>query len=256
MSTNHEQEHTGRHPTFLQYVLIAVVLFAITIVEFVLIYDKAGIEPYLGESKIPLLVGLSAVKFAIVIMYYMHLKFDARLFSGVFLAGLALAFVVGIAVLGLFFAFQGKPRDFAESNAVPFVHAETEAVHETGESAVSNELHLGVVGDSFEFDTTSSQVSADSEVVLTLDNTSTLNQHNWVLVEAGTKDEVANAGAVAGPVNDWIPPDDPRVLFHTGLLDPGSSEEIRFTAAPGSYQFVCTFPGHNVTMFGDFEVVP
>ena len=88
----HETEHTSHHPTFIQYLLIAIILFAITIVEFVLIWERAGIVDHLGASKVPLLVALSAVKFAIVIMYYMHLKFDDRLFTGIFLAGLALAF--------------------------------------------------------------------------------------------------------------------------------------------------------------------
>ena len=255
MSTNHEQQHTGSHPTFMQYVLIAVILFAITMVEFVLIWEPANIEPYLGVSKIPLLIGLSAIKFVIVIMFYMHLKFDARLFSGVFLAGMALAVLVGIAVLGLFGAYQGHPKEFAEERRVPFVHAEGDASHEPAEAAVSNTLHMGVVGDAFEFDTASYRASAASEIVLTLGNTSAINQHNWVLVQAGTKDDVSAAGATAGPANDWVPPDDPRVLAHTGLLDPGESAELRFTAAAGTYQFVCTFPGHNLTMFGEFEVV-
>ena len=64
----HETEHTSNHPTFSQYVLIAVILFAITIVEFVLIWERAGIVDYLGASKVPLLIALSAIKFAIVIM--------------------------------------------------------------------------------------------------------------------------------------------------------------------------------------------
>ena len=34
-------------------------------------------------SKIPLLFALSAVKFYIVIMFYMHLRFDNRLFTTV-----------------------------------------------------------------------------------------------------------------------------------------------------------------------------
>ena len=96
----HETEHTSNHPTFNQYVLIAVILFAITIVEFVLIWERAGIVDYLGASKVPLLIALSAVKFAIVIMYYMHLKFDPRFFGTVFIAGLVLAFLVGIALIG------------------------------------------------------------------------------------------------------------------------------------------------------------
>jgi len=127
MSTNHEEQHTGRHPTFKQYVLVAIILFAITMVEFLLIWGRVGISDDLGASKVPLLVGLSAIKFGIVIMFYMHLKFDARLLSGVFLGGLALAFLVGIALLGLFFAYDGTPREFAEANAQPYVEHEEEA---------------------------------------------------------------------------------------------------------------------------------
>ena len=114
------QEQDSHHPTFRQYVVIAIILFAITIIEFFLIYPEAQIVNYLGASKIPLLVALSAVKFAIVIMFYMHLKFDNRLFGGIFLSGLALGFAVVIALLVLFFALQGDPRAYAEARAVPY----------------------------------------------------------------------------------------------------------------------------------------
>ena len=87
MSTSHEEQQTGHHPTFKQYVLVAIILFVITMVEFLLIWDRVGISDDLGASKVPLLVILSAIKFGIVIMFYMHLKFDARLLSGMFLAG-------------------------------------------------------------------------------------------------------------------------------------------------------------------------
>lgn len=124
MTTSHEGQHDTRHPTFKQYVLVAVILFTVTIVEFLLIWDKVGISDDLGASKIPLLVVLSAFKFAVVIMFYMHLKYDAKLFSGLFIAGLALAFIVGVALLGLFFSYEGKPRQFAQANAIPYVHEE------------------------------------------------------------------------------------------------------------------------------------
>ena len=114
------QEQDSHHPTFRQYVVIAVILFAITIIEFLLIYPEAQIVYYLGASKIPLLIGLSALKFAIVIMFYMHLKFDNRLFGGIFLSGLGLGFAVVVAVLVLFFALQGNPRAYAEARAVPY----------------------------------------------------------------------------------------------------------------------------------------
>ena len=116
---HHEEAHQGRHPSFKQYVLIAIILFAITMVEFLIIVPKA-LQGSAGVVA-PLVI-LSAIKFGIVIMFYMHLKFDARMFSIVFLAGLFLAFLVGSAAIGLFGSFQPTPRAFAACNAQPFTH--------------------------------------------------------------------------------------------------------------------------------------
>ena len=297
--TTSQEVHQDRHPTFRQYVVVAILLFVITIVEFLLIWQRAGIVDNLGASKVPLLIALSTVKFAVVIMFYMHLKFESRLFSGVFLAGLALAFIVGIALMSLFCALNGEPREFAQANRVAFAHgaeeapvsepatpagttdgtgqpaqtgtqetAPADAVAPQTDAAVTEEapavpvaaagaLDIAADGDALQFSTGMLSAQAGSEVVLIFNNVSTINQHNWVLVNAGDKDAVAADGTAAGPANDWIKPDDPRVIAHTALLDPETSGEVRFTApAAGAYEFVCTFPGHNFTMFGDFQVSP
>jgi azurin len=116
-------------------------------------------------------------------------------------------------------------------------------------------LQIGVNGEALEFDTGALSVPAGSQVVLTFANTSVVNQHNWVLVPTSTKDDVAAAGTAAGPDNDWVPVGDDRVLASTKLLAAGATGDVEFTAPPaGTYQFVCTFPGHSFTMFGDFEV--
>ena len=115
-------------------------------------------------------------------------------------------------------------------------------------------LSISVVGDELKFTESSFTVAAGAQVTLNLDNVSATQQHNWALVEAGSKDDITNLGAAAGPDAGWLP-DDPRVLANTSLLDPGVSETITFQApASGAYEFVCTFPGHNPTMFGDFIV--
>ena len=76
-----------------------------------------------------------------------------------------------------------------------------------------------------------------------------------MIVQDGTKDAVAADGTPAGPANNWVAPGDSRVIANTELLGPGESGDVTFTApVPGTYQFVCTFPGHNFTMFGDFTV--
>ena len=123
--------------------------------------------------------------------------------------------------------------------------------------AMGDPLEISTQGDALQFDLSQLTVKASSEVVITFKNASTGIQHNFVVVRAGTKDEVATAGAAAGPDNDWIPQGDDRVIAKSGLLASGASEDITFTApGPGTYQFLCTFPGHNVTMFGEFNVTP
>ena len=114
--------------------------------------------------------------------------------------------------------------------------------------------HISTIGDTIQFDRASLQETAIYSVTVTFTNASTINQHNWVLVQPGTKDAVAAAGVEAGEANSWVKPDDDRVIAHPKLLGPGESEEIKFTGQiAGIYQFVCTFPGHSATMFGEFK---
>ena len=113
-------------------------------------------------------------------------------------------------------------------------------------------LDISVKGDTLQFDTDKLAAVAGTEVVLAFHNASTINQHNWVLV----KNRALIMTRLARPP-DFVDSDDPNVIAHTRLLDPGETGEVRFTAPPaGTYQFVCTFPGHIFTMFGDFIVIP
>ena len=112
-STHETEQHGGGHPSLAQYIVIAILLFAITIVEFIIIMDFPGeaekvIADALGEpSTTILLFVLSGIKFAIVILFYMHLKFDNKFFFWVFIAGMVLAVMVGLALIGLFTAIRG-----------------------------------------------------------------------------------------------------------------------------------------------------
>ncbi len=51
---------------------------------------------------VPKLLTLSAVKFGLVAMFYMHLKFDHRLFSWLFVVPMIIAAFVILALLKLF----------------------------------------------------------------------------------------------------------------------------------------------------------
>lgn len=118
-------------------------------------------------------------------------------------------------------------------------------------------LSLGTPNsDDLVYDTEALTAKAGSTVTVTFNNNAVTQQHNWALVQPGTKDDVALAGLTMVDT-DWLDPDDTNVIANIGLLDPGESVSVTFTAPPaGTYQYVCTFPGHNLTMFGTFEVTP
>lgn len=108
--------HQSRHPTLGQYVAIAIFLFVVTLVEFVIILPEGFAGA--GWTIAPLAI-LSAIKFAAVIFFYMHLKFDNPLLTWIFLGGLALGFAVVFALVGLFSTFTPSPRAWAQANAEP-----------------------------------------------------------------------------------------------------------------------------------------
>ena len=85
------------HPTPAKYVAIALILAAITLIEVAIVYMD-----FLAGIVGPVLVILSAAKFALVVMFFMHLRFDNRLFSTIFVTGLLLATGVLITLLALF----------------------------------------------------------------------------------------------------------------------------------------------------------
>jgi cytochrome c oxidase subunit 4 len=78
--------HEGGHASARFYVMIGAVLTVITAVEVAAFYI-----PALASVLVPTLLALSAAKFGLVVMFYMHLRFDSRVFTGVFVVGLILA---------------------------------------------------------------------------------------------------------------------------------------------------------------------
>ena len=92
-----EQHLQNGHPTPLTYFKVAMILSAITAAEVAIFYVED-----LGKGIIPILAIMSLMKFALVSMFYMHLKYEARLFTGLFVMGLVLAFIVSLALLSLF----------------------------------------------------------------------------------------------------------------------------------------------------------
>jgi cytochrome c oxidase subunit 4 len=87
------------HPTWSTYWKIAVILTLITVAE-VWIYYVPGFRD--GALFVPTLLTMSAIKFAIVVMFYMHLRYDHKLFRALFTGPLLIAATTIVALLFLF----------------------------------------------------------------------------------------------------------------------------------------------------------
>ena len=93
------EQHTDAHEhglTDAGYVKIALILAAITALEVSTYYID------FGALFLPLLLGMMVVKFVMVVSYFMHLKFDNKIFSFLFYVGLGLALFSYIAALATF----------------------------------------------------------------------------------------------------------------------------------------------------------
>jgi len=100
------------------------------------------------------------------------------------------------------------------------------------------------------------RVKEGSTIHLTLMNEGTDPSmvHNFVLIEEGTADKVGPEGLKAGLDMNYVPKMR-QVLVATNLVQPKEKTEISFPAPPkGSYDFICTYPGHYQKMNGKFIV--
>jgi cytochrome c oxidase subunit 4 len=93
-----EHGAAGAHATTGTYLRIAAILVMITLIEVGVFY-----VPVFQAILVPLLLVLSAVKFTLVVMFYMHLKFDNRFFAFLFGGPLLLAVVVVVSLLLIFY---------------------------------------------------------------------------------------------------------------------------------------------------------
>lgn len=88
--------HAPGHASTGTYLKIAAVLCAVTALEFAVIYIRQ-LTPILT----PLLIVMSLGKFALVVMYFMHLRYDARPLTLLFVAPLVLAIGIALALITL-----------------------------------------------------------------------------------------------------------------------------------------------------------
>lgn len=124
-------------------------------------------------------------------------------------------------------------------------------------SADLTHVRINTIVEKMKYDVATFEVKAGQNVKVEFVNPDFM-PHNIVFVEPGAADSIANAAIALGAqgfAKQFIP-DDERIFAASKLVDNKKSETLAFKAPekPGSYQYVCTFPGHALLMRGEMIV--
>jgi len=149
-------------------------------------------------------------------------------------------------------------------NNEPAATTETTTETTTTTEPAVKEVTLNVTGDDqMKFNTTELRVKPGQQVTIILKNIGKLPKesmgHNLVILQPYTDiEDFSKKAQSAGLDKDYIPESEAeKIVIHTKLLGAGESDTITFTAPDeGEYDFICSFPGHHMSMKGKFIVAP
>lgn len=117
--------------------------------------------------------------------------------------------------------------------------------------------------DQMQFDTDNVEIPKScSEFTVKLTHSGQLPKsamgHNWVMTTQEDMQAVNADGIAAGLDNDYLKPNDERVIAATALIGGGEEDSVTFSTenleAGGNYMFFCSFPGHSSVMKGTVTV--
>lgn len=133
---------------------------------------------------------------------------------------------------------------------------------QTGEAVERKDgfVQVNLTGDDMmKYNINEIRVKAGETVKLTLKHVGQLPEnamgHNFVLLQQGTDvvDFAQKAATASG--NNYIPEGTDKVIVSTEMIGGGEETTIEFTAPEaGTYDYICSFPGHYVQMRGKFIV--
>ena len=133
--------------------------------------------------------------------------------------------------------------------------AETPSATETTTSE-NTVFALTIEGnDQMQFNKNELKVPVGEPIELTLKHVGKMAKevmgHNFVLLDKGVDFNAFATEASTAKDNDYLPEDTSGVIVHTAMLGGGESETVTFTIhEAGTYDFLCSFPGHYAMMKG------
>lgn len=169
---------------------------------------------------------------------------------------------LAIAVFGLAACGGGDEPDAPPAPPEPAAEAPAPAPAEEPNVSFAGpafELTMTPVGNEMQFEQTEFTVAPGQEVVITFNNTADnpAMSHNVVFVQSEGVINAVGQAAMSAAATDYIPEGRAAdIIAYTPMSAPGETVEVTFTApsTEGDYPFICTFPGHYMTMQGIMRV--
>jgi cytochrome c oxidase subunit 4 len=84
------------HASTATYIKVAAILTVVTALEYGALFIRR-----LTPILVPLLLTMSAAKFSLVVLFFMHLRYDSRALWVVFVGGLVIAMALAVALMTL-----------------------------------------------------------------------------------------------------------------------------------------------------------
>jgi len=207
-----------------QYVMIGVILTIITAIELWVSYSS------LDAIIIPVLLVLSAVKFAVVVAFFMHLRFDSKMLTRFFVFGFALAAAILVALISLFWNDSTIAHEPVEAAAGS---GSGEAAAGGGAAAVQAELDVTLA----EFSVTVAAETSAGGVQFNVANEGAV-PHN---LRVARSDLAPDALPIAAGIVDEAQVD---VVASVPDIAGGASDSTTATLEAGAYVLFCNVPGH------------
>lgn len=154
----------------------------------------------------------------------------------------------------------GEEGTVEKTTTTPEAAQDTASTSAEGVTRQDGMVQVNLTGnDQMQFNLKEIRVKAGETVKLTLRHVGQLPEnamgHNFVLLQKDTDivDFATKAASASG--NEYIPEGSEQVIVHTEMIGGGEETSIEFTAPEaGTYDFICSFPGHYIQMQGKFIV--
>ena len=137
---------------------------------------------------------------------------------------------------------------------------ENKTSEDSSTTNIENPNEIVITGnDAMQFNKNEIKVEAGKKVKITLKHIGKMDKnvmgHNFVLLKQGVNLALFGNAAATARENDYIPQGTDDVIAHTKMIGGGETAIVEFDApAPGTYEFLCSFPGHYALMKGKFIV--